>query len=41
MLAGEVVAAMVTGTPLPVGSTLLDAIDAARFAARAVRVPPP
>jgi tRNA 5-methylaminomethyl-2-thiouridine biosynthesis bifunctional protein len=36
-LAGEVAAAMITGTPLPVGSLLLDAIDAARFAARAVR----
>jgi len=36
-LAGEVVAAMITGTPLPVGSQLLDAIDAARFSARAVR----
>jgi tRNA 5-methylaminomethyl-2-thiouridine biosynthesis bifunctional protein len=38
-LAGEVVAAMITGTPLPVGSPLLDAIDAARFAARAMRAP--
>ncbi|HEY2978313.1 MAG TPA: FAD-dependent oxidoreductase, partial [Burkholderiaceae bacterium] len=38
-LAGEVVAAIITGTPLPVGSTLLDAVDAARFAARAVRMP--
>ena len=37
VLAGEVVAAMITGTPLPVGSALLDAVDAARFAARAVR----
>jgi tRNA 5-methylaminomethyl-2-thiouridine biosynthesis bifunctional protein len=36
-LAGEVVAAMITGTPLPVGSQLVDAIDAARFSARAVR----
>jgi len=36
-LAGEVVAAMITGTPLPVGSGLLDAVDAARFAARSVR----
>ncbi len=36
-LAGELVAAMITGTPLPVGSTLLDAVDAARFAARAAR----
>jgi len=36
-LAGELVAAMITGTPLPVGSRLLDAIDAARFAARAAR----
>jgi len=36
-LAGEVVAAMIAGTPLPVGSALLDAVDAARFAARASR----
>jgi tRNA 5-methylaminomethyl-2-thiouridine biosynthesis bifunctional protein len=36
-LAGEVVAAMITGTPLPVGSALLDAVDAARFAAREAR----
>ncbi|HEY6353439.1 MAG TPA: oxidoreductase, partial [Burkholderiaceae bacterium] len=36
-LAGEVVAAMITGTPLPLGSPLLDAIDAARFSARAAR----
>lgn len=36
-LAGETVAAMITGTPLPIGSALLDAVDAARFAARAVR----
>jgi len=38
-LAGELVAAIITGTPLPVGSTLLDAVDAARFAARAPRTP--
>lgn len=36
-LAGEVLAAMLTGTPLPVGSALLDAVDAARFAARDAR----
>ena len=36
-LAGEAVAAMIAGTPLPLGSALLDAVDAARFAARAVR----
>jgi len=36
-LAGEVLAAMLTGTPLPVGSALLDAVDAARFVARAAR----
>jgi len=36
-LAGELVAAMITGTPLAVGSALLDAVDAARFAARAMR----
>lgn len=39
-LAGEVVAAMITGTPLPVGSELLDAVDAARFAARSLRGAP-
>ena len=38
-LAGEVVAAIITGTPLPIGSGLLDAVDAARFAARAQRSP--
>jgi tRNA 5-methylaminomethyl-2-thiouridine biosynthesis bifunctional protein len=38
-LAGEVLAAMITGTPLPIGSGLLDAVDAARFAARAARGP--
>lgn len=37
-LAGEVLAGMITGTPLPIGSALLDAVDAARFAARALRV---
>jgi tRNA 5-methylaminomethyl-2-thiouridine biosynthesis bifunctional protein len=37
VLGGEVLAAMVTGTPLPIGGTLLDAVDAARFAARAAR----
>jgi len=30
---------MITGTPLPVGSALLDAVDAARFAAREARAP--
>ena len=38
-LAGEVVAAIITGTPLPIGSALLDALDAARFAARVRRSP--
>jgi tRNA 5-methylaminomethyl-2-thiouridine biosynthesis bifunctional protein len=37
VLAGETLAAMLAGTPLPIGSPLLDAVDAARFAARAVR----
>ncbi len=37
-LAGEVVAAMIAGTPLPIGASLLDAVDAARFAARAARI---
>lgn len=36
-LAGEVVAAMIAATPLPIGSPLLDAVDAARFAARTQR----
>ncbi|HET9206761.1 MAG TPA: FAD-dependent 5-carboxymethylaminomethyl-2-thiouridine(34) oxidoreductase MnmC [Burkholderiaceae bacterium] len=36
-LAGDVLAAMLTGTPLPIGSALLDAVDAARFAARDAR----
>ena len=36
-LAAEVLAAMLTGTPLPVGAALLDAVDAARFAARDAR----
>jgi tRNA 5-methylaminomethyl-2-thiouridine biosynthesis bifunctional protein len=36
-LAGETVAAMLTGTPLPIGAPLLDAVDAARFAAREAR----
>jgi tRNA 5-methylaminomethyl-2-thiouridine biosynthesis bifunctional protein len=40
-LAGEVIAALITGTPLPIGSALLDAVDAARFAARAARVTTP
>jgi tRNA 5-methylaminomethyl-2-thiouridine biosynthesis bifunctional protein len=37
LLGGEVLAAMITGTPLPIGAALLDAVDAARFAARAGR----
>jgi tRNA 5-methylaminomethyl-2-thiouridine biosynthesis bifunctional protein len=36
-LAAELLAAMITGTPAPVGATLLDAVDAARFDARAAR----
>ena len=36
-LAGELLAAMISGTPAPVGASLLDAVDAARFDARAVR----
>jgi tRNA 5-methylaminomethyl-2-thiouridine biosynthesis bifunctional protein len=34
VLGGEIVASMITGAPLPLGSPLLDAVDAARFAAR-------
>jgi len=36
-LAGELLAAMISGTPAPVGASLLDAVDAARFDARAAR----
>jgi tRNA 5-methylaminomethyl-2-thiouridine biosynthesis bifunctional protein len=37
LLGAESLAAMITGTPLPIGATLLDAVDAARFAARDAR----
>ena len=37
-LGGEILASWITGAPLPVGGTLLDAIDVARFDARARRV---
>ena len=33
-LGARVVAASISGTPLPIGSRLLDAIDPARFAVR-------
>jgi tRNA 5-methylaminomethyl-2-thiouridine biosynthesis bifunctional protein len=36
-LGGEIVASMLTGAPLPIGSPLLDAIDVGRFEARAQR----
>jgi tRNA 5-methylaminomethyl-2-thiouridine biosynthesis bifunctional protein len=36
-LLGEVLAAWICGLPLPLAGSLLDAVDAARFAARAVR----
>jgi tRNA 5-methylaminomethyl-2-thiouridine biosynthesis bifunctional protein len=36
-LAAELLAAMISGTPAPVGASLLDAVDAARFDARAAR----
>lgn len=36
-LAGEVVAAWITGAPIPLPAALLDAVDCARFAARQVR----
>ena len=36
-LLGEVLAAWVSGAPLPLASSLLDAIDPARFIARAAR----
>lgn len=39
-LAGEVLAAWMTGAPVPLPSDLVDAIDPARFAARARRRPP-
>lgn len=38
-LAGEVVAAWITGAPMPVPASLLDAVDPARFAARLNRKP--
>lgn len=38
-LLGDVLAAWITGAPQPVGSSLLDAIDPARFVARRVRQP--
>ena len=37
-LAAELLAAMISGTPAPVGASLLDAVDAARFDARAARM---
>jgi tRNA 5-methylaminomethyl-2-thiouridine biosynthesis bifunctional protein len=36
-LAGEIVAAWMSGDPLPMESSLLDAVDVARFASRAAR----
>jgi tRNA 5-methylaminomethyl-2-thiouridine biosynthesis bifunctional protein len=36
-LLGEVLAACITGAPLPLASSLLDAVDAARFTSRAAR----
>lgn len=36
-LAGEVLAAWLTGTPMPLPASLIDAIDTARFVARAAR----
>jgi tRNA 5-methylaminomethyl-2-thiouridine biosynthesis bifunctional protein len=41
-LAGELLAACLTGAPMPVPASLVDAVDNARFAARALRggVPP-
>ena len=40
MLVGRVVASQVAGSPSPLEASLLDAIDPARFIARAVRRPP-
>ena len=40
-LLGEVLSAWITGAPLPIASSLLDAIDAARFTARRARRPMP
>jgi len=37
-LGGEIVASWITGAPLPVGGALLDAVDVARFDARARRL---
>ena len=39
-LGGELLAGWITGAPLPVPSSLLDALDPARFVARAARRPP-
>jgi hypothetical protein len=36
-LAARIIAGMIVGAPLPVDSQLLDAVDAARFMARAAR----
>ena len=36
-LCAQVLAAQVTGTPVPLEASLLDAIDPARFAVRALR----
>ena len=40
MLVGRVVASQVAGSPSPLEASLLDAIDPARFNARAVRRSP-
>ena len=39
-LLGEVVAAWICGSPVPLAASLLDAIDPARFVARAARRSP-
>ena len=40
-LAGEVLACWLTGAPMPLAASLLDALDPARFAARAARLSAP
>ena len=39
LLGGEVLAAWITGAPMPLPASLLDAVDAARFVAKAARRP--
>ena len=38
-LGGQIVAALIAGTPVPVEASLLDAVDPARFTVRRARLP--